>query len=59
MDDLHLLQAAKQQRAKTTLRETIASIRKRGRELDADELDALIEEARSDFYELRRKAADV
>jgi prevent-host-death family protein len=58
VEDLRLLQAVKQQRAKTSLRETIAAIRTRARELDAAELDALIEEARSEFYELQRQAPD-
>jgi len=55
--DLRLLQTIKQQQAKTSLRETIASIRARGGELDPGELDTLVEEARAEFYELRRQTA--
>lgn len=58
MEDLRLLQAVKQRRAKTSLRETITTIRRRGSEIEADELDALIEEARSEFYELERQTAN-
>ena len=53
IEDLRLLQTIKQQQAKNSLRETIASIRTRGGEVDPDELDTLIEEARAEFYELR------
>lgn len=58
MEDLRLLQAVKQRRAKTSLREMITTIRRRGSEIEADELDALIEEARSEFYELERQTAN-
>lgn len=58
MEDLRLLQAVKQRQARTSLREMIASIRTHGGAVDADELDALIEEARSEFYELKRQTAD-
>jgi prevent-host-death family protein len=58
IDDLRLLQAAKQQRARTSLRETIAGIRTRAGVLDAGELDVLVEEARAEFYELQRQAPD-
>jgi prevent-host-death family protein len=58
IDDLRLLQAAKQQRATTSLRETIAGIRSRAGELEADELDVLVEEARAEFYDLQRRALD-
>jgi len=58
VEDLRLLQAIKERQAKTTLRETIASIRKRGAAVDADELDAIVEEARADFYELSHRPAD-
>jgi len=58
IDDLRLLQAVKQQRAETSLRQTIASVRARGGEVDPDELNALIAEARSEFYELKHQSAD-
>jgi len=53
IEDLRVLQTIKQQQAKNSLRETIAGIRTRGGEVDPDELDTLIEEARAEFYELR------
>jgi prevent-host-death family protein len=61
MEDFHLLQAARQQQATASLRslrEIIAGIRARGQQLDSDELDALIEEARAEFYHLRSSQAD-
>ena len=50
LEDFRLLQAARQQQAAASLRETLAGIRGRSRDLDAVELDALIEKARSEFY---------
>lgn len=58
MEDFRLLQAAKREQITTSLRELIAGIRARSRQLDPDELDALIEEARADFYLLRSSQAD-
>jgi prevent-host-death family protein len=58
MEDFRLLQAAKQQQATTSLRETIADIRARTQPLDPDELDILIEEARTEFYHLRSRQSD-
>lgn len=58
VEDLRLLQGVKEQQARTTLQETLASLRRRGGAVDADELDALVEEARSEFYELRRHSGD-
>ena len=58
LEDFRLLQAAKRQRAASSLQETLASIRDRNRELEAGELDALVEEARAEFYRLRSEAAD-
>lgn len=58
MEDFHLLRAARQQQATASLREIIAGIRARGQQLDSDELDALIEEARAEFYHLRSSQAD-
>mgnify|MGYP001095153881 FL=1 len=57
MDDLRLLERVKRERARMSLRETVASIRERGSDMDPDELDALIEEARSDFYERQHSAS--
>ncbi len=53
MEDFRFLQAAKQQQATASLREIIAGIQARTRQLDPDELDALIEEARAEFHHLR------
>jgi prevent-host-death family protein len=58
MEDFYLLQAARQQQATASLREIIAGIRARSQPLDPDELDALIEEARAEFYHLRSNQAD-
>ena len=59
VEDLEILQAIKQQRAKMSLQETIAGIRARGSEVDLGELDDLIEEARSEFYNRQHQAANV
>jgi prevent-host-death family protein len=58
VEDLQILQAIKQQRAKMSLQETIAGIRARGSEVDLGELDDLIEEARSEFYNRQHQAAN-
>jgi len=58
MEDFRFLQEAKQQQATASLREVIAGIRARARQLDPDELDALIEEARTEFYHLRKHQPD-
>jgi prevent-host-death family protein len=58
LEDFRLLQAAKRQQATSSLQETLAAIRARNQQLDAGELDALIEEARAEFYRLRSQPAD-
>jgi prevent-host-death family protein len=58
MEDFRLLQGVGQERAQSSLRETIAEIRSRGAQLDGKELDALIEEARSEHYASRRPTGD-
>ncbi len=58
MEDLHLLQVVQERRAKASLQETIARLRSHGRQVDAEELDALIEEARSEFYNLKHPTAN-
>jgi len=58
MEDFRLLQAARQQQASASLREIIAGIRARSQQLDPDELDTLIEEARTEFYHLQSSQAD-
>jgi prevent-host-death family protein len=55
MDDYRLLIAAKQEQAAMSLRETIQSIRSRADQLEPDELDGLIEEARAEYHSLRRE----
>lgn len=56
LEDFRLLQAAKQQEATTSLRQTLADLRARNQQVDAEELEALIEEARDDFYHRTREA---
>ena len=58
MEDFRFLQSIRQQQATTRFREVIADIRSRNRELDADELNELIEEARAEFHRLRDRQAD-
>ena len=58
LEDFRLLQTAKRQRAASSLQETLATIRARNREIEAGELDALIEEVRAEFYHLRSGSAD-
>jgi prevent-host-death family protein len=59
LEDFRLLQALKRQQAASTLRETLADIRARNRQLDPEELEALIEEARADFHRGRSNRANV
>ena len=58
IDDFRLLQSVRQQQATAALREIIANIRARNRELDPNELDTLIEEARAEFHQLRGRQAN-
>ena len=58
LEDFRLLQALKQQQAASTLRETLAELRARDRQLDPEELESLIEEARADFHRQRSDRAD-
>ena len=58
IEDFRLLQSLRQRQATATLREIIADIQSRNRGLDPDELDALVEEARAEFYQLRSRQAD-
>ncbi|MCS7226459.1 MAG: hypothetical protein NZ821_05635 [Gloeomargarita sp. SKYB31] len=53
LKDFRLLQAIRQRETAERLREVIARVRARSRDLPLKELDALIEEARADFH--RRK----
>ncbi len=59
IEDFHLLQAARQQQATSSLQEIIAGIRARSRSLDLDELDGLIEEARAEFHTQQSGQSDV
>jgi prevent-host-death family protein len=59
LEDFRLLQEVKQWQAASTLRETLAGIRARGRHVDPAELDALIEEARAEYHRQRSDQADV
>jgi hypothetical protein len=58
MRDFHILQATKQQQTTASLQETVAGIRARGREIAPDELEALIEEARAEFYARQSQHSD-
>lgn len=58
MDDFRLLQQVRQQRAVAPLQEILAGIRARGRALAPGELDALIQEARTEFYQLQNSQPD-
>jgi prevent-host-death family protein len=58
MEDFRLLQSARRQQATSSLQEIIAGIRDRSQGLDPDELDALIEADRAEFYSLRSRPSD-
>ena len=58
LEDFRLLQATKQQQATASLREIVADIRDRARQIDDGELEGLIEEARAEFYHLRSRQPD-
>ena len=58
MEDLYLLQATRQRQAAASLQQIVAGIRARSRGLDPDELNALIEEARAEFYDLQSGRSD-
>jgi prevent-host-death family protein len=58
VEDFRLLQAAKQEQARASLRQTIAEVRARSRQVDSVELGHLIEEARAEFYHLSAPPAD-
>ncbi len=58
LEDFRLLQALKQKQTAFSFQETLAGIRARDRQLDPEELEALIEEARADFHRQRSDRAD-
>ena len=58
MADFRLLQAARERQAAASLQEWVADLRARAQGLEATELDALIEEARAEFYARPRRQPD-
>jgi prevent-host-death family protein len=58
VEDLRLLQTAKQRRSAAMLRELVADLRARGSTVGPDGLQALIEEARTEFYSLQGSPSD-
>jgi prevent-host-death family protein len=56
LEDFRLLQAAKRQEATASLKQTLAGIRARNQQVDAEELAALIEEARTEFFDRSRES---
>lgn len=58
MEDFRLLQAARDRQATDSLQALVANIRARGQDLKAGELDALIEDARAEFYARPRQRDD-
>ena len=59
LEDFRLLQEIKEQQAASSLREILAGIRARGRDVDSQELNTLIEEARVEYHRQRSDRADV
>ena len=55
LEDFRLLQSIRQQQATSSLREIIAGIRSQIGQVDAGDLDDLIEEARAEFYQLQNR----
>jgi prevent-host-death family protein len=53
--DYRILQSAKQQMASSSFQEMIDDIRSRHQQVDADELGALVEEARDQFYDQQKR----
>ena len=58
LDDLAILQDVRQQDAISSLRETITGIRSRSGQVDAAELDELIDEARAEFHQMASRPPD-
>lgn len=58
VEDFRLLQSARRQQATSSLREIIDGIRSGSGDVGADELNALIEEARTEFYQLQSGRSD-
>ena len=55
LEDFRLLQSIRKQQATSSLREIIAGIRTQSGQVDADDLDDLIEDARAEFYQLQSR----
>jgi hypothetical protein len=58
LEDFRLLQAAKARQEAGSLRETITNLRARTQPPAAGQLEALIEEARAEFYQLQCSQAE-
>jgi prevent-host-death family protein len=58
LEDFRLLQSVRQQQATFPLQEIIAGLRARSGQVDPDELNDLIEEARAEFYQLRSRQSN-
>jgi len=58
MEDFRLLEGARRQQAASSLRDLIAAVRARNRQLDPAELSALIEEARTAYHIHERSTSD-
>jgi prevent-host-death family protein len=57
MEDFRLLEETKRQQAAASLRDLIADVRTRNRQLDPAELSALIEEARAAYHIHERRTS--
>ncbi len=58
MEDFRLLQATRQREMTDRLREVILRVRAQAGSLSPEELEALIEEARADFYRRKGRPSD-
>ena len=58
LDELHLLQSTQRLLAKRSLQDTLATVRSRGADLSEAELDALIEEARTEYHRFYDRGAN-
>ena len=59
LEDFRLLQSIRHQQATSSLRELIAGIRTRSGQVDTGELEDLIEEARTEFYQQQNRQPHV
>ena len=58
LEDFRLLEAAKRERATSSLKEAVAGIRARSGTVDPEVLNRLIEEARDEFHQLQGRQSD-